>query len=82
MGSNAMPVAMHIPVQGIDGLRIADASIMPTIIGGNVNAICRVIGERSGLAKLFREHLKKGKIIREKRVFVRKPENNKYHKSS
>lgn len=33
-------------VYGIKNLRIADASIMPTIIGGNTNAISMVIGEK------------------------------------
>ena len=33
-------------VQGIDGLRIADASIMPTITNGNINAPAMMIGER------------------------------------
>jgi choline dehydrogenase len=32
-------------VRGIDGLRVADASIMPTITGGNTNAPAMMIGE-------------------------------------
>jgi len=37
----------QLRVHGIDGLRIADASVMPTIISGNTNATTMVIAERA-----------------------------------
>ncbi|MEO1273027.1 MAG: GMC oxidoreductase, partial [Myxococcota bacterium] len=36
----------QLRVRGIEELRVADAAIMPTIIGGNTNAPCIMIGEK------------------------------------
>lgn len=47
MGSDAMAVVdQELRVHGIQGLRIADASIMPTLTSGNTNAPSIMIGEK------------------------------------
>jgi choline dehydrogenase len=48
MGTDEMAVVDNeLRVKGIEGLRVADASIMPRIIAGNTNAACIMIGEKA-----------------------------------
>jgi choline dehydrogenase len=55
MGIDPMAVVdPELRVHGIDGLRIADASIMPTLTSGNTNAPCIMIGEKCAAMVLAR----------------------------
>src|SRR5215467_15941733 len=48
MGRDAMSVVDgQLKVYGVDGLRIADASILPRVTTGNTMAPCVIIGERA-----------------------------------
>jgi choline dehydrogenase-like flavoprotein len=52
-------VDSKLKVHGVDGLRIVDASIMPTIVGGNTNAPVIMIGEKA--ADMIHDEYKKNK---------------------
>jgi choline dehydrogenase len=41
-------VDANLRVHGVENLWVADASIMPDLIGGNTNAACMMIGMKLG----------------------------------
>lgn len=48
MGADALAVTRpDLTVRGVDGLRVADASVMPSLTSGNTNATAMMIGERA-----------------------------------
>ncbi|MFL5259796.1 MAG: choline dehydrogenase [Hyphomicrobiales bacterium] len=60
MGERSDPLAVVDPelkVIGVEGLRIADASVIPMVTNGNLNAPCLMIGEKAADHILGRDPL-------------------------
>jgi len=47
VGDAGAVVNPRLQVQGLEGLRIADASVMPTITSGNTNSPTLMVAERA-----------------------------------
>jgi choline dehydrogenase len=57
MGPDADSVVdPQLRVRGVAGLRVADASIMPAVTSGNLNAPCMMIGEKASALVLGTAH--------------------------
>ena len=60
MGSDPLAVVNNeLCVHGISGLRVADASIMPTLTSGNTNAPSIMIGEKCALMMLTKAKMER-----------------------
>lgn len=51
-------VGTDLKVHGLEGLRIADASVMPNVVAANINAVSIMIGDRAGDLVLGRTPLR------------------------
>jgi choline dehydrogenase len=65
MGNDAMAVVdSQLRVAGLEGLRVADASVFPSIIGGNTNAVVVMVAEKAADMLLGRPPLARASLTR------------------
>jgi choline dehydrogenase len=69
MGNDPLAVVdPQLRVAGIEGLRVADASVFPSIIGGNTNAVVVMVAEKASDMLLGRPALAPAPLPRPERV--------------
>lgn len=63
MGNDPMAVVdERLRVHGVEGLRVADASVMPTLVSGNTSVPCMMIGEKCA-RMVMEDHAAPGQAV-------------------